>query len=363
MEFFLCYTVNMNYLSIDSDEQIIKLLEQWKINGTQQVAMDFEGEFNLHCYGEHLCLIQIFDGQNFYLIDPLSADELASEKNAKNLGKPFVPFANSSTRNNVTENGLRLLLESPQIEKIWFDCASDGELVWKKFGIRLTRVYDLFKLARVLGLVGPGLAGNLEALTRRFVEEKKLENQPASCTDGSAAGSGTNLNPKERISEKKRLQQTNWMLRPLTELQLKYALKDVANLFALRKELDAMVKEKKLLPQARAAMRGIPQLRKEAVAGYTKLPGYKRLKVHQQVYLRHFFEARDRVARQLNKPPYQVLDKHLLVRLSQKAPFIAGQLKAELGDKSRGARLLLPLMEEANLVAQKEVGAMEAVVP
>lgn len=33
----------MNYLSIDSDEQIIKLLEQWKINGTQQVAMDFEG--------------------------------------------------------------------------------------------------------------------------------------------------------------------------------------------------------------------------------------------------------------------------------------------------------------------------------
>ena len=191
----------------------------------------------------------------------------------------------------------------------------------------------------------------------------KLENQPASCTDGSAAGSGTNLNPKERISEKKRLQQTNWMLRPLTELQLKYALKDVANLFALRKELDAMVKEKKLLPQARAAMRGIPQLRKEAVAGYTKLPGYKRLKVHQQVYLRHFFEARDRVARQLNKPPYQVLDKHLLVRLSQKAPFIAGQLKAELGDKSRGARLLLPLMEEANLVAQREVGAMEAVVP
>lgn len=107
---FFCYTVNMNYLSIDSDEQIIKLLEQWKINGTQQVAMDFEGEFNLHCYGEHLCLIQIFDGQNFYLIDPLSADELASEKNAKNLGKPF---ANSSTRNNVTENGLRLLLESP----------------------------------------------------------------------------------------------------------------------------------------------------------------------------------------------------------------------------------------------------------
>ena len=115
----------MNYLSIDSDEQIIKLLEQWKINGTQQVAMDFEGGVQSSLLWRDLCLIQMFDGQNFYLIDPLSADELASEKNAKNLGKPF---ANSSTRNNVTENGLRLLLESPppQIEKIWFDCASDG---------------------------------------------------------------------------------------------------------------------------------------------------------------------------------------------------------------------------------------------
>lgn len=341
--------MSMNYLLIDSDEQIIKLLEQWKISGTQQVAMDFEGEFNLHCYGEHLCLIQIFDGRNFYLVDPLTADEVASEKNAKDLGKPFVPFANAATGGTVTENGLRLLLESPQIEKIWFDCASDGELVWKKFGIRLTGVYDLFRVAKMLGLVGPGLAGNLAALTERFVKSDSSGERDAALATGSFGG-----------LSKKRLQQTNWMRRPLSPPQLEYALKDVANLFALRNELDAMAREKKLLPQVQAAMKGLPHLGKEMVAGHTKLPGYRRLKSHQQVYLRHFFEARDTVARQLNKPPFHVLDKHLLVRLAQKAPFVAGQLQAELGSRSHPARLLLPLMEEANLAAEREVEAMEA---
>lgn len=344
----------MNYKLINNDEQIIKLLEQWDINGIQQVAMDFEGEFNLHCYGEHLCLIQVYDGQNFYLVDPLFADEVASEKNAQDLGKPFVPFTNASNRSAVTERGLRLLLESPQVEKLWFDCASDGELVWKKFGIRLTRVYDLFRVAKVLGLVGPGLAGNLAALTERFVEGKKEEDKG----NENSARSTVSTVPTpctEKTLSKKRLQQTNWMLRPLTEPQLEYALKDVANLFALRKELDRMAKEKKLLSQVKATMKEIPHLRKEVVAGYTKMPGFKRLLPAQRVYLRHFFEARDRVARQLNKPPYQVLDKHFLVRLCQKAPFVAGQLRVELGTRSLPARLLLPLMEEANLVAQREI--------
>ena len=106
-------------------------------------------------------------------------------------------------------------------------------------------------------------------------------------------------------------------------------------------------------------MKGVPHVRQEVVAGYTKLPGYKRLKSHQQVYLRHFFEARDTVARQLNRPPFHVLDKHLLVRLAQKAPLAAGQLQAELGGTSRPARLLLPLMVAAMEAAGQEVARMK----
>ncbi len=329
----------MDYTLIDSDEGIQELLDRWRRRGTGLVAMDFEGEFNLHCYGEHLCLVQIFDGERFFLVDTLSADQEASRRSALEQGKPFVEFFVQSGP-GVTEEGLRLLLECRQVEKLWFDCASDGELVWKKFGIRLAGVYDLFREAKVLGLVGPGLAGNLAALTERFV----------------AAGDGTDSSPdSSRRLSKKQLQQTNWMNRPLSAPQLEYALEDVANLFALRRALDELAQSENLVPQVAAAMEGLPHLRQEAMPGYTKLPGYRRLSGCQQVYLRHFFEARDTVARQMNRPPFQVLDKHLLVRLAQKAPFAPGQLEAELGTKSRPARLLLPLMEAANLAAQKEI--------
>ena len=334
----------MNYTLLNSDDEIQALLTRWEQNNIQQIALDFEGEFNLHCYGEHLCLIQIFDGSDFYLVDTLCADQLASRKNAATAGKPFVDFVKTDTSSQVTVEGLRLLLEAPQIEKLWFDCASDGELVWKQFGIRLNKVYDVFRVAKVLGLVGPGLAGNLAALTERFV-------------------TGTAEKQQEQLHQdtqsKKRLQQTNWMNRPLSDAQLEYALKDVANLFALRQALDQEARSKKLLSQVRATMKGIPHLSKEKIPGYMKMPGYKRMKVHQQIFLRHFFEARDLVARQLNKPPFHVLDKHLLVQLAQKAPLVRGQLTAELGTKTQAIRMLLPLLEEANKAAQDEIARLK----
>ena len=329
----------MNYTLLNSDDEIQALLTRWEQNNIQQIALDFEGEFNLHCYGEHLCLIQIFDGTDFYLVDPLCADQLASRKNAAVAGKPFVDFVKTGTSSQVTVEGLRLLLEAPQIEKLWFDCASDGELVWKQFGIRLNKVYDVFRVAKVLGLVGPGLAGNLAALTERFVVGTEEHQQE----------------PQQDSQSKKRLQQTNWMNRPLSGAQLEYALKDVAHLFALRQALDEEARSKKLLSQVRVTMKGIPHLSKEKIPGYMKMPGYKRMKVQQQVFLRHFFEARDLVARQLNKPPFQVLDKHLLVQLAQKAPLVRGQLLAELGTKTQAARMLLPLLEDANKAAQDEL--------
>ena len=106
----------MNYTLLNSDDEIKNLLARWEQNNIQQIAMDFEGEFNLHCYGEHLCLIQIFDGSDFYLVDTICADQQASRKNAESAGKPFVDFCKVDDSSQVTVEGLRLLLEAPQIE-------------------------------------------------------------------------------------------------------------------------------------------------------------------------------------------------------------------------------------------------------
>ncbi|MGE4464410.1 MAG: 3'-5' exonuclease, partial [Sphaerochaeta sp.] len=60
----------LTYTMIDTDAALASLLVTWKEAGITSVAMDFEGEFNLHIYGEHLCLIQLFDGSAYYLVDP-----------------------------------------------------------------------------------------------------------------------------------------------------------------------------------------------------------------------------------------------------------------------------------------------------
>ena len=58
------------YKYIDSKDKIITFRNYLKDNEIKIIAVDFEAEFNLHCYGEYLCLIQVFDGKNFYIIDP-----------------------------------------------------------------------------------------------------------------------------------------------------------------------------------------------------------------------------------------------------------------------------------------------------
>ena len=98
----------MHYSLLDSDIKIKDAVEHFI--SLERIAVDFEGEFNLHIYGEHLCLIQIFDGKDFFIIDPRSRE--------------------------VSEKGLSLFFSSP-VKKVWFDSQSDASLVYKKYGMRI----------------------------------------------------------------------------------------------------------------------------------------------------------------------------------------------------------------------------------
>src|SRR5574344_78343 len=97
-----------DYILIEKDEEVESMLKSWSEEAIGTVAMDFEGEFNLHIYGEHLCLIQIFDGRDFYIVDAMK----------------------------VSDGALRRLLESP-VEKIMFDCSGDSTLVRRNYDIAL----------------------------------------------------------------------------------------------------------------------------------------------------------------------------------------------------------------------------------
>jgi ribonuclease D len=287
-----------DYTLIDSDTKLDAMLIFWKEHHINIVAMDFEGEFNLHVYGEHLCLVQLFDGVHYFLVDPFA----------------------------VSKDSLRSLLESPDLEKIMFDCASDASLVRKEFGIMLKRVYDVRLTAQILGI-----EGNLSALTARC-----LKTPPS--------------------TGKKSNQMANWLTRPLRTKLIEYALSDVEHLFAIRGILDkeAMEKglgEKVVEVQKRAAIPNGPDK-----SGWEKLNGYRYLSKNERIYVKWFFEARDMLARKLNVPSVRVLEKKYLVEMAKNVPSDEKAFRAIARNSSQPVENdLVALLMVAKEGARKEI--------
>ncbi len=305
-----------DYTIIDSDKALDGLLETWRSNGTHEIAMDFEGEFNLHIYGEHLCLIQIFDRSSYYLIDPFK----------------------------VSTDALRRFLESPDITKLMFDCASDSALVRKEFGIKLTAVYDVRVPALALGFTG-----NLTGLVDRCLGERVGEDgQPIVVQNASAQA-------------KKKNQMTNWLLRPLKEEQIRYALSDVEHLFELKDSLEAEIKGTKLEKEVAATMKGVALPKGPDKPGWVKVCNWKFLSKEQQVYLKHFFIARDTLAREMNVPAVRVLDKRILVDMAHNVPASEEDFHKKAWNRDRRVEdKLVGLLVQAKQDAVAELAAGKA---
>lgn len=240
-------------------------MQSWKQREILSIAMDFEGEFNLHIYGEHLCLIQIFDGMEYFLIDPFK----------------------------ISEEALKAFLEDPELEKVMFDCASDSALVRKAYGIALANAFDIRVQALALDYTG-----NLTGLVERHLgEQEEKSNQ-----------------------SKKKNQMTNWLRRPLKEDQVQYALSDVANLFALKDILTKLVEEKGLTDQVNMTMLTAAKPKGPDKPGWTKFASWKYMNKEEKTYLKHFFQARDTMAKKYNVPAVRILEKHRLLEMAKAIP-------------------------------------------
>jgi ribonuclease D len=251
-----------HYTLLDNPAKFLGQVKTWKEKGVTSVAMDFEGEFNLHIYGEHLCLVQLYDGTDFFLADPF----------------------------RIPAEALRQFFEDKEIEKVMFDCASDASLVRKQYGIQLENVYDIRIPAMALGYMG-NLSGLMEMYQLPHVEGNKKQNQT-----------------------------TNWLTRPLSETQIQYALGDVADLFALQDILKEQIKAKHLEHEVDGKMRVCAKQKNPERPGWEKLPSYRFFNRQEQVYAKHFFLARDGIAREHNVPAARILDKHSLVALVRDVP-------------------------------------------
>lgn len=270
----------MIYTTLDSDEKIASALEEW--NGCP-LAVDFEGESNLHIYGEHLCLIQIYDRKRYYLIDVRSP--------------------------KVTPFGLEKFFSSPS-EKIWFDIQGDASLVYKKYRLKIANVFDIRVPALLLGY-----NGNLLSLIEIFLG-------------------------KEINIDKKKNQQANWLVRPLDIALIEYALTDVMYLFDLKDVLLDEIRKKNLEKEMESNLRRVTTV-KEPVPGWRHIGQWKKMRKDERERLKAFFIVRDNIARRFNVPASRVMDKHTLLSISLNPPHSRDELKERIKNEPQRFRALL----------------------
>lgn len=289
--------MTMQYEMIDNDEALLALVDVLGRKGSA-LAIDFEEECNLHIYGEHICLVQIFDGERFYIVDTRSR--------------------------KITARSLEALFFLDN-EKLWFECKSDVSLLFREYGIKVRNVVDLRVYALALGF--------------KYGLGKLKEAYLGLSDDGG----------------KKRHQQANWLKRPISEENIEYALDDVKDLFLLRTVLEAEVEKEGLKKKCDSEMRNVAAV-SPAKPGWTKICNVKLLSRDERTYLKNIFEAREKLARRFNTPAVNVLEKKEIVRLAKSVPDTEDRLRKELENApARYRAFLVPEVWKAIEKARREI--------
>jgi ribonuclease D len=250
----------MKYSYIANDDQLKKFRNHLDRDNIKVVSMDFEGEFNLHRYGETLCLIQVFDGAEFFVIDPfsISAGELT-----KTLEGNFV--------------------------KLFFGAGSDRALVYNQYKIKIRSLFDISILIDVLQHPAKSLSSALNEVLG--VETKG----------------------------KKKYQMYNWTIRPIAEDAIQYALTDVRYLFDLKDALLDKIKSRDLV-ETLAYRLTEPEYNYErkSIPGVKKKDRYKKLSRPDKAVFDVVFLVRDAIAKELDRPPNYILSNDQLFLIARR---------------------------------------------
>ncbi|GHV87553.1 hypothetical protein AGMMS50255_8490 [Spirochaetia bacterium] len=247
-----------NFTLIETGADLAAFRQYLFQENIDKIAMDFEGDFNLHAYGEKLCLIQIFDGRKYVIIDPLK----------------------------IPNEEIILFLENKKMVKIMYGTESDISLVYKQYGIRLNNVFDLQILVNVLSLEHKGLDAVLKDVLNIEVKNKK------------------------------RFQMYNWLKRPIDRESLRYALNDVAYLFQINDVLlRRIINENKYEDLLFQVIRKDFDFEKERVPGIFKNFKYRNLPKEKKEVFTKIYNLRDTLAREYNLPPNSLLSNDAMFNL------------------------------------------------
>jgi ribonuclease D len=224
-----------------------------------EFAIDLEFDRNRYRYGFDMCLMQIYDGQDCYLVDPLSGN--------LDIKSIFPPIEDHNT------------------QKVVFAFGEDLRL-FHSLGCFPKNLYDLDAATSLLNF------------------------EPASLTNLIKEVLDIEVNSSS--------QQSNWYKRPLTENQKEYAAHDVIYLLDFKKELDRRADQEGVIEWIKQENTIFDQLdySDEDHNNLIKEKDKNNMSFfewHVYCSLMKFF---DTVAQKYNKPVYQLVNKKLVESLA-----------------------------------------------
>ena len=245
-----------------------------------RIAIDLEFDDNRYRYGRHLALIQVFDGQTAYLIDPLELPDMA-----QGLAPLFA------------------VLRQPEVAKVFHSCKSDILLLDELFGVNCRNIVDTSVQFTLLTA-----EDNNISLGRLIQQELGL-------------------------TVDKGEQKSNWLKRPLTEAQKEYAANDVIYLFQLTDLLAQRLQEQGRANWAAQENEALEAVRygRDETRPWGRLAGKFRIAPADMPLFRELFLLRDAVARQLDRPSYMVMSNDKLAELAREPIQTAGELRQAHG--------------------------------
>ncbi|NTS41851.1 ribonuclease D [Flavisolibacter sp. BT320] len=233
----------------DTLQQCLQDLGRWDI-----LSFDIEFDNNSYGYGVTLCVIQVATPQACYVIDGLAGLDLG---------------------------GLYTLFESAQIQKLVHAPGEDLRLL-HSLQCFPKNLYDTEVVARLL---------NYEQTSLTVLLRDKL---------------GFGMDKKQ--------QRSNWLRRPLTDAQVQYAADDVIWLHPLKEVLEKEAAVRGLLPFVREEQELLSTTIYSSVVktDFLKPADLHHLSPREQYLLNDLLRYRDELARNINRPAYQVLPEDVV---------------------------------------------------
>ena len=265
---------------IKDAEALAKACEEMR--GEPVLGIDTESD-SMYCYREKVCLIQISDRKQDYIIDPLAVKDLA----------PFLE-----------------LLSDPKVIKVFHGADYDIVSLRRDYGCEIPNLFDTMVSSQILGLPKVGLAD----LVNHFFDVK-LD---------------------------KKFQRHNWAKRPLLPEHLDYARGDSHFLLPLRELLTHKLEatERMHIAEEEFGLLALREWREKPFDpdDFIRIKHSSGLDEVGLRVLRRLYVYRDGQAKDMNRPPYKVIPNQVLLLLARKRPTKVEDLKNVLRSGSTMVR-------------------------